>query len=156
SKNRNKENKNQGPTLELKNIDIQENQVQKALTDSSNFNTNWADDTKATYGKGSSLCQSNTTDMIDARLTHVIIKLFTEENFWAKVEKSVIDKELRSKKNITVTIALKKSPVKTKGNIKLKTWSIRNLVPVHAGKMGEPNPVPGNRSGVAGIIKDLR
>lgn len=51
SKNGNKENENQGPTLELKNTDIQENRVQKALTDSSNLNTNWEMTQKPLMGK---------------------------------------------------------------------------------------------------------
>ncbi|CAG8687541.1 7797_t:CDS:2, partial [Gigaspora margarita] len=50
-KNRNMVNESQVPIIELKNTELKKNQVQKALTDSSSFNTSWADDTEAFYRK---------------------------------------------------------------------------------------------------------
>lgn len=53
--------------------------------------------------------------MIDARLMSVWIKLLTGDNLWAKAERSIIQKVLSTKRNVTVKAALNANPVKTKG-----------------------------------------
>ena len=54
-------------------------------------------------------------DMIDACLMSIWIKLLTENNLWARAERSIIEKTLMTKRAITVKNALNRNPVKMKG-----------------------------------------